>query len=67
MTDRKLLLYLNWFYTLELSQVNFYLSQAEKSEDEYISHFLLHLVEIEINHARKIKSFIDLFGEIPVR
>ncbi|MEJ6951926.1 ferritin family protein [Natronospora cellulosivora (SeqCode)] len=67
MTDEKLLLYLNWFYTLELSQVDFYLTQAERSEDEYISHVLLHLVETEIDHAKKIKSYIHRLDSSPTK
>ncbi len=67
MTDEKILLYLQWFYTLELAQVDFYLTQAERSEDEYISHMLLHLIDKEIIHANRIKKHINLFNEFPTK
>lgn len=67
MTDKKVLLYLDWFYTLELSQVDFYLTQAERSEDEYISHMLLHLVDREIIHAKRIKKHINILGGEPTK
>ncbi|MFW6287548.1 MAG: hypothetical protein ACOC2J_02235 [bacterium] len=67
MTDEKLLLHLNWLYTLELAQVDFYLTQAERSEDEYISHMLLHLVDKEIVHAKRIKKHIKILDGVPTK
>ncbi len=67
MTDKNILLYLQWLYTLELAQVDFYLIQAERSEDEYISHMLLHLIDREIIHAKRIKKHINLFKGIPTK
>jgi len=67
MTDENILLYIQWLYTLELAQVDFYLTQAERSEDEYISHMLLHLADREIIHAKRIKKHINLFNGTPTK
>ncbi len=54
MDNVSLLAWLNWFYTLEVSQVHLYLNQAKSSKNnnnDYIAHVLLKVAEIEAEHA----------------
>ncbi len=67
MKDLLLKLALNWFYTLELSQVDLYLNQAKRSKDEYIARILVAVAEIELNHAQGFEKFILELGGHPVR
>ena len=53
-----LIKWLNWFYTLEMSQVELYLTQARHSNDDYLANVLLTLAATEIRHAESIKEII---------
>ncbi len=63
MNDTILKLALNWFYTLELAQVDLYLNQAKRCKDDYIARILTKAAEVELKHARGFEKFIlDLQG-----
>lgn len=65
MNDSKLILWLNWFYTLEVGQVDLYLSQAKKSEDPYIANVLLKVAETEARHAELFSDILRRMGTKP--
>lgn len=67
MDDKTLIKWLNWFYTLEMSQVNLYLNQAKKTNDDYIAHVLLKVAEIEAKHAEMFYNFIRKLGSKPFK
>lgn len=66
MNKDKLLKWLNWFYTLEMSQVELYLNQAKKSNDGYIANALLKVAESEAKHAEQFKDIIEKMGSKPL-
>ncbi|MFW6035840.1 MAG: demethoxyubiquinone hydroxylase family protein [Halothermotrichaceae bacterium] len=65
MKDSTLIKWLNWFYTLEMGQVDLYLSQAKKSEDPYIAHVLLKVAEVEASHAELFSDILKRMGSRP--
>lgn len=67
MNDATLLKWLNWFYTLETSQVDLYLSQAKKNEDDYITLVLLKIAETESKHAEMFNDIIVRMGARPYK
>lgn len=67
MKDDLLLLALNWFYLLELTQVDFYLTQAKYSEDKYNTLVLLEMADSETVHANKVKGYIEHMGGFPTK
>jgi len=59
-----LLIKLNWFYTLEVSQVDLYLAQSKKFKGTYESIVFARFAAVEQEHVEKIASVIrDLGGE----
>ncbi|MEJ6950356.1 demethoxyubiquinone hydroxylase family protein [Natronospora cellulosivora (SeqCode)] len=67
MNENTLIKWLNWFYSLEVGQVDLYLSQAKKSEDEYISRVLLKTAETEVKHAELFSDIINRMGYKPYK
>lgn len=67
LNDKVLLRWLNWFYTLEMGQIDLYVNQAKQSNDDYIKHVLLKIAEIELNHARMFKDIIIRLGSKPLK
>jgi len=67
MNDALLKLALNWFYTMELTQLDLYLNQAKRSKDDYIARVLVKTAEIELKHALGFKKFILKLGGEPTR
>lgn len=67
MDNDTLLKWLNWFYTLEIGQVDLYLNQAKETKDEYIAHVLLKVAEIEARHARVFREIIYKLGRKPLK
>ncbi len=61
-----LLKWLNWFYTLEMSQVELYLNQAKQSNDTYLTGVLLNMAETETKHAKSIKEIIIKLDSQPM-
>lgn len=56
---------LNWFYTLELNQVELYTAQSKKVDDQYISKVLEKSAEIEEGHVYNIAAKIKELGGKP--
>lgn len=66
MNKNILLKWLNWFYTLEMSQVELYLNQARYSNDAYLASVLLSMAETETGHAKSIKEIIFKLDSRPM-
>ena len=60
-----LLARLNWFYSLELNQVDLYMAQSKKVEDTYTSVTFERVAFIEQQHADNIAETIKEFGGKP--
>jgi len=56
---------LNWFYALELQQVDLYLTQSKKVEDIYFKNTLRRIAAIEKQHAENIKAEMIKRGSFP--
>lgn len=67
MDDNILLKWLNWFYSLEIGQVDLYINQAKKCKDMYIAHALLNVAEIECKHAEMFNDIIVRLGSKPYK
>jgi len=53
---------LQWFYVLELNQVNLYLAQSKQVEDFYLRQTLLRIAEVEQGHVENIRAKLQLLG-----
>lgn len=60
-----LLARLDWFYTLEINQVNLYLAQASKAPDIYLAKTLERVAVIEQRHVDNISTAIRELGGSP--
>lgn len=58
---------LNWFYSLELNQVDLYTAQSKHFEDQYIARTLARVAVIEQQHVDNIADLIKNFGKTPTR
>ncbi len=67
MNKNTLIKWLNWFYTLEVSQVDLYLTQAKNTEDDYIAHVLLKVAESEAKHAELFSDILNRLGSKPYK
>lgn len=56
---------LNWFYSLELEQVDLYTAQSEAAEDIYLSRALSRVAGIEQQHVDNIAAEIKRLGGEP--
>lgn len=56
---------LNWFYSLELNQVDLYLAQSKKFKDQYGGMVFERVAEIEQGHVDLISSKIKGLGVTP--
>lgn len=65
MTEKELLARLNWFYTLEVNQVNYYQIQSKATEDCYIAKALEQIAQIEAEHVDCLREIIRQFGKDP--
>jgi bacterioferritin len=65
MDNEKLISRLNWFYSLELNQVDFYKSQSKAFSKEYAGLVFERLSSIEQNHVVKIGLKIKELGAKP--
>lgn len=65
MDKDKLLLRLNWFYSLELNQVDLYKSQSKAFKDEYSGLVFDRLSLIEQGHVENIGAKIKELGGKP--
>lgn len=67
MDKEKLISKLNWFYSLELNQVDLYKSQSKAFEDEYAGLVFEKLAEIEQLHVDNIFAKISELGATPTK
>ena len=65
MTEDKLIPKLNWFYNLELNQVDLYTAQSKAEKDDYISLAFKRIAYIEQQHIYNIGSLIKKLGYKP--
>lgn len=62
-----LLAKLNWFYSLELEQVDLYTAQAHAMKDIYLAKTLARIAAIEQQHVDNIAAEIRRLGGEPTR
>jgi bacterioferritin len=67
MPDNDLIAKLNWFYSLELEQVDLYTAQSKTIEDIYLSKTLARVAVIEQQHVDNIAAEIRRRGSEPTR
>lgn len=65
MDKEELISSLNWFYSLELNQVDLYLAQNKKFSEQYGGMVLERVAEIEQGHADSISTKIKELGGTP--
>jgi len=65
MERRQLIAKLNWFYNFELNQVDFYSSQSNAEDDDYISLAFRRISVIEQQHVDNIGQLIRRLGAKP--
>lgn len=58
---------LNWFYSLELNQVDLYTAQSKRQEDIYLQRVLERVAGIEQQHVDNIAAQIKSLGGIPTK
>jgi len=58
---------LQWFYSLELEQVDLYTAQAHAVEDIYLAKALARIAAIEQQHVDNMAAAIRMLGEEPTR
>lgn len=56
---------LNWFYSLEINQVEIYKSQSERFQGEYAGHVFERVALIEEDHVENIAEKIRMLGGNP--
>ncbi|MCL4425867.1 MAG: ferritin-like domain-containing protein [Firmicutes bacterium] len=67
MDQEELLSRLNWFYSLELTQVDNYLAQSRAVDDPYVATGLERVASMEKGHADKISDLVIGSGGQPTR
>lgn len=67
MQNNKLITKLNWFYSLEIEQVNLYTTQAHTVEDIYRAKTLARIASIEQQHVDNISEAIKKIGGNPTK
>lgn len=67
MEKSKLLLKLNWFYSLELNQVDLYLAQSKSMETDYLQSIFQHIAYIEQQHVDYLIAEIKKLGGTPTK
>ncbi|MEW6662058.1 MAG: demethoxyubiquinone hydroxylase family protein [Bacillota bacterium] len=65
MDQKKLFSTLNWFYSLELNQVDLYIAQSKQQGDIYIARALERFAMIEQQHVDNIAERIKELGFQP--
>ena len=65
MDKEQLIRKLNWFYSLELNQVELYTAQSKKVDDPYTARVLLRSAQIEDGHVQNISASIKELGGEP--
>lgn len=67
MHKEQLISKLNWFYSLELNQVDLYIAQSKTFEGTYISQAFERIAYIEQQHVDNIAEKIKELGGIPTK
>ncbi len=67
MNNEELVDRLNWFYSLELSQVDLYKTQSRNFADQYPGLIFERVSAIEQGHVDNIKDIIINFGRNPTK
>lgn len=65
MNTKEIIAKLNWFYSLELNQVDLYMAQSKIVKDIYISNVLERTSYIEQQHVDNIAAQIRKYGGEP--
>jgi len=65
--EKELVTKLNWFYSLELNQVDLYTAQAHAMEDIYLAKTLARIAAIEQQHVDNMAAEIKRRGAEPTR
>ncbi len=58
---------LNWFYSLEIHQVDLYTAQAHSVEDIYLAKTLARVATIEQQHVDNMAAEIERLGGTPTK
>lgn len=56
---------LNWFYSLEMNQIEMYKTQSREAGDMHLARALNKFARIEQDHVDKIRCLIEDMGEVP--
>lgn len=67
MNERELVAKLNWFYSLELNQVDIYTAQARAVEDIYLAKTFARIAAIEQQHVDNMAAEIKRRGAEPTK
>ena len=67
MKEEDLLRQLNWFYSLEIEQVDLYTTQARAATDIYLRQVLTRVADIEQRHVTNLAAEIRRRGATPTR
>ena len=65
MNTQQLIRKLNWFYSLELNQVELYQAQGKAVDDIYLKKLLERVAKIEQGHVDNISDYIYKLGGKP--
>lgn len=65
--EKDLIRSLNWFYTLEIEQVELYQTQAQAATDIYLRQALTRIAAIEQEHVINLEAEIRRRGATPTR
>jgi bacterioferritin len=65
METKNVLTKLNWFYSLEMNQVDLYLAQSKQMADMYLKKTLERVAEVEQGHVDNIREKILSLGGKP--
>ncbi len=65
LNEKDIILKLNWFYSLELNQVDLYAAQSKRLRDIYIKRTLERVAVIEEQHVHNISDMIKQYGGQP--
>ncbi|MBC7325967.1 MAG: ferritin-like domain-containing protein [Moorella sp. (in: Bacteria)] len=67
MDEKALMRSLNWFYSLEVEQVDLYRTQARAATDIYLQQVLTRVAAIEQEHVLNLEAEIRRRGATPTR
>ncbi|BCV22641.1 ferritin-like domain-containing protein [Moorella sp. Hama-1] len=67
MNEQDLIRSLNWFYSLEIEQMDLYNTQARAAGDLYLQQVLTRVAEIEQKHVINLEAELKRRGATPTR